>query len=615
MDHQTQDPREEEAEVLKTKLRTRLPRLFKELGIRHRYLKYLQRGSYNLVFRFTDSSDSSKHVIRVAIDPSEDEDCTMSRINGYPNMTDHAAVLNLLEMTKDFFGSTPKLSHYDATNNNQAGRPFMIQSFIEGEENQSFVRQSESEKLQAVKILAELTAKQEAVRFPKSGKLQAPPEYGETGSPDSKKLKSLIISTFKRPEHVLQTYWHKDTTIRDWLYQLIDHRAQIDRQHGYRPKPWRALRGMMQQMDASGVFNDPEGNQLMSKAVLRHGDLHFGNVLFTRNEQGILSLAGVIDWDQAEAAPLALARKPPYFLWEPASIDDDKRLFNYWNEDSDYLPNHYWSQMTAEDRLVKSTWDQFHSDRDPTYMDDAYGRGLWIRRVATLAMWGIHDKQEAETLEWLLDEWEDQLHAHRQKSNSVSDTGSLLPESRNSTVANDCKPIGKSQKTNRPEGNAPSEVSQKKRKADNGKPTKEPRKKRKTDEAETNGNRQKERKADDTRLIVESHNSAILKAGENHKRMSDDEPAEKNLKKRKLADGNAARCDREQGIEPAEKDHKKQKLEDGEPVREKKPNNDRMSKPPRNKPKPDHETYGKKIRAKPTNAQRNLLMKLARGLE
>ena len=445
MSDQAQAPREGEDDhnpsgseevALIEQMPARLPTLFAELGIRHQNLALLAKGTKYLVYQFTNASDSSKNVIRVAIRPSDDK-FSKSSFHRYPNMTDHAAVLKWLEKTfKDEFpGVFSTVSHYDATNENQAERPYMIQSFIEGEEV-NYDKQSTSKKFEMVRLYAELTTLQETVRSKLSGKIQARPEYAPKGGPDSGLSKSVAINSFKKSDAVLRMSWDPDTTIRDWLYQTIDHHAQQDRLAGYCPMPWRQLRGMVHQMEVEGYFSDPEGKQVMSKAVLCHGQLQYDKVVFKHNKRGKLRVAGIIGWDEAQAAPLALAREPPYFLWEPVCLTDHASLED-WNQDCDYLPDRCWSCMSYQDCKIKSAWDQYQRARDPTYMDDAYGRGLWIRRVAKLAMYGLVYKNDHETLDWLLDEWESHLWGPISASDPPPESRSESPDAGNATpVAN-----------------------------------------------------------------------------------------------------------------------------------------------------------------------------------
>jgi hypothetical protein len=128
----------------------------------------------------------------------------------------------------------------------------------------------------------------------------------------------------------------------------------------------------------------------------------------------------IIDWDRVLAAPAILTRKPPIWLWDfsdefqesPNSIGSD------YDGDVDLLdPKRYDStqgrlseadqqgRARFESRLVEGLRGLYASFDKDAYLEEAYGKGRWIRRLARFAIHGASDSQDLTRFEHLDRDW------------------------------------------------------------------------------------------------------------------------------------------------------------------------------------------------------------------
>ncbi|KAI9652851.1 MAG: hypothetical protein M1831_006376 [Alyxoria varia] len=373
----------------------KLPILLKEdLGIDFEDFYSIGAGSFNVIFGYTKKADRSRYVIRASIYQAKDE----TNSEPGPNLKDQAALLQFLEPWEFYLGSIPKTVHVDATNNNRLGRPYMIQTFIYGDTLSRIEDRedlSDDDYRDLIYEVVELSLKLERFQFYRSGTLCAQPANAD----------GIDAGRFKSDTDELDTIWPPDLAIHQWLLHLLNHQEQryhkqsiaIPDSQDHELNQLERLRTIVSEMHSVGIFNDPRGVQRMSKAVLCHPDLHFGNLFAERTvDTKRLQISGVIDWDNAAAKPLQLAREPPYWLWQPEET---------WDEDCDYIASEYWELMDEQQKNFKRVFDEAMCSKVPGYWDDAYGAGLWIRRVAKIAMWGFSQEYQDSNLKWLCEEW------------------------------------------------------------------------------------------------------------------------------------------------------------------------------------------------------------------
>ncbi|KAL2063320.1 hypothetical protein VTL71DRAFT_5125 [Oculimacula yallundae] len=113
-------------------------------------------------------------------------------------------------------------------------------------------------------------------------------------------------------------------------------------------------------------------------------------------------ISGVLDWDDALAVPRVLSRIPPSWLWLNEDDRPPKR-HAFLTYDSDNKP---WRDLTREELLVKAHFDQVMDRADPTYLDDAYGRGVWLRALARFGVYPFEDSHELDRYEPFVEAWD-----------------------------------------------------------------------------------------------------------------------------------------------------------------------------------------------------------------
>lgn len=405
----SQDSEPHPRDMLKEELPKTLPILFAKLGIDFGNLRLIEQdGEINVVFEYTDKSNSSEWVIRVQIEEADPEDDENRR----PTPHDQAAILYFLENYSAKFVSLPKVTHVDSTNDNPTTRPYMIESKIPGQRLEELLADlSTDQKTSVVRQVIALLFAMESTPLPGTG----------TCCADPKNKKKLLIGPFRDLFITVKNQPTGDVTIEEWLLSLLGSRLnEIEKGMPDKiRKDFLRLFDIMQEMEEIGFFKDANDHR-MNQGFLYHPDLHVGNIMAQRSDTGEVQFTGVIDWDNAEARPLILGRKPPYWLWTPERVFENEEITVQWNYDADHLPSQYWDLMTEDQRETKKIFDELVAARSATYMDDAYGRGFWIRRISQFACWGSSGYQEMAMLECFVKEWKEYLGMVRLKQSKAS---------------------------------------------------------------------------------------------------------------------------------------------------------------------------------------------------
>ena len=403
---------------LQAELPEALPKLLDQLQIEYDDLHLINDDSgYNIVWGYTDKSDSSKWVIRIPIQPFDEDGTPVEELT----MEDQLATLRFLEPLGARFGSIPKVKVAETSDKNPIKRPYMIQTFIPGQRLADVQDElSHEEKRQVVTMLIELWLALESIRFPRSGNLVADPDH-----PGGVKVGEFIHRAGARgSDH------DPKLSVYAWMKSRIDASAAAikERDGGWTPflDAYCRLYTVLEEMQEIGFFEDDEDGA-MSKATLYHTDLSGGNILVKRHpETNELRLSGVIDWDYAEARPALLGRQPPNFMWVPEGVFEDEDVLMRWNQEIEQLPQKYWADMSEQDKDYKRIFDELMTSRSQTvpglgmYMDDACGRGVWVRRLAQFAMWGVGDYVGDYMLDCLCEEWIDYFSKEHGKQSRVN---------------------------------------------------------------------------------------------------------------------------------------------------------------------------------------------------
>jgi len=124
---------------------------------------------------------------------------------------------------------------------------------------------------------------------------------------------------------------------------------------------------------------------------LSHWDLSAQNVLVEK-VAGVWKISGVIDWDEALSLPGVIGRKAPVWLWRP-----EVRV-----EDADTTEP---IALTDDQNLIKERFEEAITASVPSFLDDAYHRGRWLRRIMSFALYGFFYSQDIGRYKVLIQDW------------------------------------------------------------------------------------------------------------------------------------------------------------------------------------------------------------------
>jgi hypothetical protein len=336
---------------------------------------------------------------------------------------DEAVLYNLLE---DSGISAPRTLAFDLSRENALKLPYSIQTRLPGVTWITVIGDMPLDsQLLLAEGLAEIMARLQTIQFDSSGRLMCD-EHADTPlklslhSPIRTEVKEEL-ETWGFPQGVgslmdkaraapAQPVW-------DTLYDLLFHtvhdllirelqKIEPDGPSEQLVRMYFKLQDMIQDMDRIGWFS--EADKSPSKSVLHHWDLEARNILVEQvasDPSSLWRITGVIDWDHPHALPPVLCMKPPIWLWD-ASDDADlpEDIAEYYDNDFDWMPLEYYQKENAEhfnadgvkvkqrfeDAIVKSLYSaKYGAKARAKYLDDAYGRGRWLRRVWRFASEGL----------------------------------------------------------------------------------------------------------------------------------------------------------------------------------------------------------------------------------
>ncbi|KAG4424161.1 hypothetical protein IFR04_002715 [Cadophora malorum] len=146
----------------------------------------------------------------------------------------------------------------------------------------------------------------------------------------------------------------------------------------------------------SSQETEDSGTQETASALAKHSDLSQPP---TPPHQRKWVVSGVLDWDDALSVPSVLAGYQYSWLW----CDEEDRS-SHWAYDRDTSPERL---LTADQLLVKATFDQIVARACPNFIEDAYGRGIWLRRLARFGIYGFHDSEDFARYEQFVKDWQE----------------------------------------------------------------------------------------------------------------------------------------------------------------------------------------------------------------
>ena len=362
-------------------------------------------GYQNCVYSLTSTSDSTEaYVLRVA---------TLEADDLHKSISDGLATLGYLQQKLP----VPRMKHHDLSNNNPLGKPYTIQTRLAGVSlSKIYEEMSYEEKLAIIDQVVELVVQLEAIRFPIAGLLKSKTNVTPTPACQDLDAGDLTIEPFDsrypvdKPESDPSRLREREGPhLKDLMKSLLegwieyDRRDEIVRRKGlgqetawtdddtYTIPPFKRLLSMLQDLDDQSAFKDQP-----YPIVLYHWDLEPRNILI-ENSTGAWKISGIIDWDEVEAVPRPLARRPPVWMWDFSEEPET----GYYN--SDQYPD---PELNEESQNLKDYFDGKAEKALPDYREDAYGHGRWLRRMFPYCKSGLNDTTDMRYCLELLDQWE-----------------------------------------------------------------------------------------------------------------------------------------------------------------------------------------------------------------
>ncbi|QSZ29705.1 hypothetical protein DSL72_004222 [Monilinia vaccinii-corymbosi] len=366
-------------------------------------------GTYNCVIALTlPSMGNQDYILRV---PRSSELTETAR--------DQAAVLHYLAPLMP----VPTVIAFDSTSDNAICCPYTIQQKLPGFNIAGvYYDLPLDEKLEIITLVADIIKKLNTFKMNRPGQLIAgstipslshgplvtPTDIGITGYPFEKDGTSANMPSFEK-----QTFASHLTT----AFRMRKNHNR-DKYSNPRDIEWDNFSKIAKQMDTANLFSDAD-----PEYVLWHWDLAFRNILVDRQTTGKWQLTGVLDWDMLLAVPLVLTRAAPTWLWcndadrftqlsaqsgstelsaqsgstelsaQSGSIEPSAQSDSY--------------ELTTDELYLKEHFDKAMQQADPNYMDDTYGRGLWIRRLAHFAVYGLSSFICSQKAEKLRSDWDE----------------------------------------------------------------------------------------------------------------------------------------------------------------------------------------------------------------
>lgn len=368
----------------------KIEQLLSSIGLDGFIAEPLQHGYtfQNCVYALKNPhNDEEQYILRVPICPLEADGKVVAIEN------DAALLGHLADKLP-----VPRVKAYSTTNDNALNAAYTVQTRLPGESLDEFWDDmSHEEKLQIVDQFVELLAKIESIRFAAAGTFTASPlptivsDFVTTATPS--------VSPFLQGDEdfVQDPKVSQDRAGPDIKSLLVSHINGWISEHSksdmapFTLPRYQELLAIIADLDKEGTFSDGP-----SPVVLHHWDLEPRNLMVDKSS-GTWRIRGVIDWDDALALPRPLARRAPDWVWDFNS----EGFTGYLDNDHHQNPN-----LSEAQLALKAYFDTRAAAALPGYLEDAYGRGRWLRRIWTFARGGAGSQWYVELVGSMQPDWE-----------------------------------------------------------------------------------------------------------------------------------------------------------------------------------------------------------------
>jgi len=374
-------------EIITRELPPKIPLLLESQGLFAENLTLIGSGAHNIVYSFrgtcAEIPDEKNFVIRVHERPSRE-------VTEHDMMNQAATLRAVGPLLKH----VARFVHMDCTNDNMLQRPYMITTYLDGEPWDDVTEQEMSfeDEFQICRAIADEVLKFNDIHFSSTGMLEADPENPWKVRPGQFRHAMKLVPLPETP----------GTRLKDWLAILVDWRASLACESYVDILMIPELHRMIREMDEMNYFTDSD---VLNRAILNHSDLHGGNILMAKAEDGKWRVTGLLDWDEACAVPSVLSSSRSLeWMWAGELFDDDE-LALVWTGNLDFVSDAKLATLSPDRLQLKQAVDEYMASKDSSYMEHVYGRGRWIRRVAKFAIQGWLESRDFKMIEWLIKEW------------------------------------------------------------------------------------------------------------------------------------------------------------------------------------------------------------------
>ncbi|MCJ1284039.1 hypothetical protein MMC26_003370 [Xylographa opegraphella] len=278
---------------------------------------------------------------------------------------------------------TPSIISYDLTSANAIQSPYTLQLRIPGEVLcTAYRRLNLAQKYAFVHQYAELLRSIQSVTSSVAGELG----FVEGGCPEKAEVQVLHFRDVWAPDdprNGAKNILEGQTILSMILMQIECH--QKNSKSEFDGPLLERLSTIAKEMDQLGCLCG-------SPFVLEHGDLAPRNIMIQVNDDGLLKITGVLDWDGAMFAPRFESCVAPHWIWDWA------------NDDHNDEPECYKVPKDPAMRILKDTFEAL--------MGQEYCRLCYLpqyrlaRKVFYFARVGLHLGWDVPKIEKLFSDWD-----------------------------------------------------------------------------------------------------------------------------------------------------------------------------------------------------------------
>ncbi|KAF7871480.1 hypothetical protein EAF04_003587 [Stromatinia cepivora] len=337
----------------------------------------MKEGAHNrLICLSLPSKDNQDYVLRIPRIPV-----------GRDNTRDQAAVLHYLAPLIPI----PIVMAFDSTSDNAIDNQYLLQEKLKGTNAiEVYYHLPLKEKLEFVELIADVITKLNTLKAVRPGRFVAGPS-----------VPSFSHEPFTVPADVDITGCRLDREEQSLHSQLVSvfetrKKHDMDNDGEHLKSVWDGLLEITRLMERARVISETD-----TDCVVWHWDLAFHNILVEKQATGKWAVTGVLNWDALLSVPLVMTRAPPVWLWVNGNDSSTKRHKGMGKNDIRSS-----RKLTTDELLIKDHYDKIMQQTDPSYLEDAYGRGVWIRRLAQFALYGFPTRSSLVRYRKLDREWD-----------------------------------------------------------------------------------------------------------------------------------------------------------------------------------------------------------------